>query len=171
MSDDTHVTVITVGADPEDYRHPAIRDTCGKILLVKNNKPCEGVQAYGSSGGEISVILSEELFRELILPLVLKHEPDRLNGADEATYVREYRKYVVFRFSCYSGMFLSCNFEVGQLHNDVDELFNDFRIVNDFYFRYGMVPKTFKDVEGYRSATKDLDDASGEETRKAGDTQ
>lgn len=58
-------------------------------------------------------------------------------------------KHTYLRFCPILGVFIGDDKKFG---SDIVDIFEDVRVVDEFNFRWGMVPDTFKDVPGYRSA-------------------
>lgn len=117
----------------------AIQGTGKPTLLIKDNKVLATVRVEALSSNHASVTLTEGDYAQLIKPLA----PDLQCGHYPV------HKLVYLRFSPYSGMYLECNLD-GRDAEAVNEWFEYTRIVDEFNLHYGMVPDTFKDVEGYR---------------------
>lgn len=105
------------------------------IYLVKDNKIIGNAKWAGIKDGVVSVYFKDE-------SIVSKF----------SNHTGIYTQYVYFYYSIYTGDFLSSNFDDDK---EVDEFFDDTRIVDAFNLRWGMVPDSFKDVEGYRKAIEE----------------
>ena len=106
------------------------------ILFIKDNKVVgkgKSQVAYGDEWVGVSYLEGEFLEKfqltEHVKVMSLKH-----------TYLR---------FCPFLGVFIGDEEKLG---SDVVDIFEDVRVVDEFNFRWGMVPDTFKDVPGYRSA-------------------
>lgn len=105
------------------------------IYLVKDNKIIGNAKWAGIKDGVVSVYFKDE-------SIVSKF----------STHTGTYSQYVFFYYSIYTGDFISSNVEDIK---EVNEFFDDTRIVDAFNLRWGMVPDSFKDVEGYRKAIEE----------------
>ena len=120
----------------------AIESVGRPTLLIKGTEILGTVTISGMRGNEFaSINLTEELYAKHVAPLLGR----------QAEPVGSYpvHKLTFFRFSPYSGLYLDSNLDTSAERDVVDEWFDDVRVVDEFYFHYGMVPAIFKDVAGY----------------------
>lgn len=63
-------------------------------------------------------------------------------------------QHTYIRYSVFNGMFLELPFkdDETQAYQDADEFFDETYAVDEFNFKWGLVPDIFKDVEGYGSS-------------------
>lgn len=117
--------------------YQAVRNT-GRLSLIKDNKVVGEAKVCIRRGDEWVGI---EMVSAEAIDLVKEHSTYKLLG-----------KHSFWRFSPITGHFLGCNFPNDE-NEDADGLsvLGDVRVVDADNLKYGLVPDTFKDVEGYRS--------------------
>lgn len=115
----------------------------GEISVVQDNKVVCTAKGYTGMGDSwVSVVFDENnTMAEKIKET--QYYKDNKESLEKITW-----KHFPFRFDPLLGTFISCGFT--DTH-ELEELFKDVRIVNAFNLRWGMVPDTFCEVEGYRS--------------------
>lgn len=107
---------------------------CGgsnEIYLVKDNKIISTAKWAFTKDGMVSVYFTDD-------SIVSKYVKN-LDGTEP--------RHAYFTYSIYDGFFITSMFDHVE---EIDDFFADTRIVDSFNLRWGMVPDTFKDVEGYR---------------------
>ncbi len=104
------------------------------IILVKDNKVVAKMKPWSIRDGVISVVFEGDARDHINIPV-------------------KNREYYVIRYSTYTGEYLDDNF----IEDDEEMLdyFENTRVCNEFELRWGMVPDSFKDVEGYRKAIEE----------------
>jgi hypothetical protein len=135
----------------------AIPDICADLVLVKDNKLVCKVSAFGSMDAEATLNFPEDFFDEHIAPKVV-------NAISSLTMqdgkVIHATKFCCFRYCQFSGVFLGCN--LSKPEPGLTDWLKDTRVVDSVYLKYGMVPDSFSEVEGYRSGLSQSSDAVAE---------
>lgn len=109
-----------------------------KVLLIKDNK----IVGKGSSQGSIDYTIG-----------IRAEEGEMLEQlkASSAAKILEV-KWILPRFSQVTGGYVGSGFPDGE---DIDAIFGDVSVVDEFNFSFGFCPDHFKDVPGYRSKFDD----------------
>lgn len=122
---------------------PAIEGVGRDTLVIKGTEILFVTRVQGIRGGECaSINFHPAEYDKYIAPLI-PADPD-----DGLTFPRH--KLVFIRFSLVMGLFLEHNVWPGG--EKLDEWLEDVRIVDEFNFRWGLVPASFANVEGFGQA-------------------
>jgi hypothetical protein len=120
----------------------AVENVGREVWLIKDNK----IVGEGYSGamreGEVSIEMRDDRAKALV------ENSDQVKAWGESHPEKKY-KWSLFRFLTVTGTY------VGEGESFCEEL-DDILVVDKFNLRYGMVPDTFKDTEGYRSVSSDV---------------
>lgn len=115
-------------------------ETVGRLtLLTRGTKVLGRVHTGGMCRAEVVILLTPELYEQLIAPVVVKRD-----------YGYPPEKVTFLRFSPYTGEYMSNNLDDDGDIKAVDGVFDNCRVVDEFNFGWGLVPEVFREVEGYR---------------------
>lgn len=123
--------------------HRAVENLSADILVVQNNKvicTAKGFVGNGDKWVAVTFVEDSSIVEKIKQTKFYETHKENLHW-----------KYLPFRFMPITGTFLCCGFTGHEeIMEELEAIFEDVRIVNAFQLRWGMVPDTFKDVEGYR---------------------
>lgn len=131
----------------------------GPLLLIRDNKVIGKAQMAIGRGTEwVGIRITEGEVKEEVSKLIkAATEGEDLKDLDGTL------RFFFPHFTYYSGLYLDIgNLLLTEKTSEIDAYFQDIRVVNEFNFRWGLVPDVFKDVEGYRSAPSKHDGAVAE---------
>lgn len=126
----------------------AINSLSNRLVLVKDNKIVCSAVPYGAVGDEfVSVVFPDGVMAEKIKETKLFEKHGQVLTLN----------HIPLRFNPITGVFISTGFTDAA---ELEELFEYTRLVDSFYLGCGLVPDSFKDVEGYRSMCGDVSGGS-----------
>lgn len=118
----------------------AVESVGKKVVFIKDNKVVgTGVTQTSTQGWVSASVKDGELYDQLV---------------ETPTGAAIKPSWIMPRFSEYTGGFLDSGMSEAL---DIETLFEDVRIVDEFNLLYGMVPETFKDVPQYRFRDRERD--------------
>lgn len=125
--------------------YPAIETVGRATLIVRGNEVIGECKVVTMRGSDIAnVQMQDKAAKDLIATtLAVKIMDDKTD-------------WVTVGFFPLTGLYLNTNFN-GPEAEELDKIFEDTRIVDKLNLSYGMVPDTFKDIPGYRSAFKETE--------------
>lgn len=116
--------------------YPAIQGVGQNVLFIRDNKVVGIGRSQIMHGDDfVGITCVDDAAKALV------------SEDKEAIELLTY-KHMYLSYSPITGMFI----ETRWMNEALDEKLEDTRVVDEFNFRWGMVPDSFKDVEGYRSA-------------------
>lgn len=120
--------------------HYAVESVGKDVLLVKDNKVIGKGRGAASRDYTVSINMVDDRAKALV------DASEQVKAWSEGFFDKRYR-YSFFHFSQFSGEYVGDN-------DEFYEPLRDVRVVEERAFAYGMVPDTFKAVEGYGSALR-----------------
>jgi hypothetical protein len=146
------VTVLTVDM-PEPERFEAVPRVGQDVLLVRDNKIIGEGWAGGSAYGMVSIEMRDERAKALI-------ENSRQVQMWGKSFPEKKFKYSTFKFWQGTGEYVDMSDEDADMK--CEELVG-VRVVDKHNFEYGMVPKFFESVEGYRGFFNKIESEQSDE--------
>lgn len=120
----------------------AVENVGREVLLIKDNKVVGEGFAAAMADGIVSIEMRDDRAKTLV-------ENSTQVQAWVSSFPDKKYKWASFKFCSFTGTYL-----------DTDEVFCEalehIQVVDKFSLRYGMVPDSFKDTEGYRAAQQEL---------------
>jgi hypothetical protein len=137
------VTILEIDVPREIFR--AVETVGREVLLIRDNKVIGEGYTSTMRDGVLAVQMRDDLAKVLV-------EDSKMVKLWAESFPDKKFKYSMFHFCSFTGNYLGENEEEYTLKN-----FDDVRIVDKSNLYYGMVPSTFKDVEGYRAVHKEYE--------------